>query len=589
MRTSRLVPVSGLLLAALLTACGGGDSGGGPGPIPGAPASVTVVPNPASVFVGDSIQLTAVVRDSAGRVISAPPSVGWNVVNGQFASVTGPGELHGLQAGATTITVTSSPASGQGNVVVNTKPAGNGYFPNLITYLGGNDVDMARDVTIDVSGNIIVAGGAYSSNFPTTPGAYDVTHASGFNPPSDAYVTKISAGGSLLWSTFIGGPQFERIYAVEVDAQGFVYVGGRAGSGFPVTPGAFQTTFGGGSTANFYGPQDAFVCKLKPDGSARVWCSYFGVGDDGINRDLAIDGQGNVYVVGWTTTGGFPASWFTNAYQPTKAAGFDVIVAKIKADGSQVLWATYLGGPGDDSGTPAIRVDGNGNVIVLFSTTSTNLPTPNGGQPSFGGQNDMFLAKLDPTGSQLLYGTYLGGNGGEASETHGLAVDLQGNAIVAVATNSTNLATTPGAFQGQYGGGSFDAVVWKVSPTGAILANTYYGGSALEGVQGVSTDGQGNIYFSGVTKSNSLPLTVPGSPAGAGDIIAVKLSSDLTQLLYAERFGGSGEDVGRASWVGPQNQFVVVGQTDSPDLPVVNALFPTLGGLDDAFVIRLIP
>lgn len=589
MFTARPHPTRSLLIVALVAGCGGGSDGsGGGGPTPGTPATVTVVPNPASVFVQDSMQLTAVVKDSNGTIITNP-SVSWSVSNGLVASVSSSGRLRGLQAGATAITATSTPASGQGNVTVSTRPAGNAFVPNLVTYLPGNDVDMARDVTVDASGNVIVVGSTYSNNFPTTPGAYDVSHATGFDPPGDAWITKISAGGALMWSTFLGGSNFERAYAVEVDGQGYVYVAGRAGGGFPVTAGAFQTSFGGGSTSNFYGPQDAFVCKLQPNGSARVWCSYFGVSDDGITRDMTIDGQGNVYLVGWTTAGGFPAAWFGNAYQPSKAAGQDVIVAKVKADGSQVLWATYLGSSGDDGGTPAVRLDPNGNVIVLFATTSSNLPTPNGGDQSYAGQTDMFLAKLSPDGSQLLYGTYLGGTGGEASETHGLAVDLQGNAFVAVATSSTDLATSAGAFQDQYGGGTMDAVVWKVSPSGAILANTYYGGNALEGIQGVSTDPQGNVYFSAVTKSPSVPLTVPSNPAGAGDILAVKLSADLTQLLFAQRFGGTGEEAARASWVGPQNQFVVVGQSESPSLPVVNALFPNPGGFEDAVLIRLIP
>jgi hypothetical protein len=118
---------------------------------------------------------------------------------------------------------------------------------------------------------------------------------------------------------------------------------------------------------------------------------------------------------------------------------------------------------------------------------------------------------------------------------------------------------------------------------------TYYGGSASDAIQGCATDAQGNVYFSATTLSSNIPLTVAGGTGGGEDVLAVKLSSDLTRLMYAQRFGGRGNDVARASWLGPQNQFVVVGQTDSPNFPVLNAPFANPGGSLDGFLVRLIP
>ena len=128
-----------------------------------------------------------------------------------------------------------------------------------------------------------------------------------------------------------------------------------------------------------------------------------------------------------------------------------------------------------------------------------------------------------------------------------------------------------------------------MSPTGQFLAVSYYGGAASDAIQGVSTDAQGNIFFSATTESANIPLTVPGGVGGGEDVVAVKLSSDATRLMYAQRFGGSGDDVARASWFGPLNQFVLVGQTDSPNFPLLNAPFTRIGGSLDAFVVRLIP
>lgn len=555
----------------------------------GVAATVTVQPNPVSLVVSDSVQLSATVRDVNGAVLANAP-VSWSVGNAQTASVSGAGLLQARAAGTTVVTATSTPASGQAAVTVTAPQNGPPFRADLVTYLGGTLSDMPRDVTVDAGGNVLVVGNTESLNFPTTPGVISNSRQSGFDPPSDAFLTSISPAGAVRWSTYLGGPNYERAYAVEVDAQGFVYVGGRAGAGFPVTAGAFQTQFAGGSTSNFYGPQDAFVCKLRPDGTARVWCSYFGVGDDGIARDLDIDAQGNVYLVAWTQNGGFPAAWFTNAFKPTKSAGLDIVVAKVKADGSQVLWATYLGGAGDDAGTPAIRVDKDGNVLVLFQTTSAGLPTPNGADNSLSGVNDQFLAKLSADGSQLLYGTYVGGNGTEASETHGLAVDPQGNGIVAVATTSTDLPTLAGAAQRQNAGGGSDVGVWKVSPTGKFLAVTYFGGGGSDAVQGVATDPSSNVFLSVTTDSPTIPLTVAGGAGGGDDVVAVKLSSDLSQRVYAQRFGGSANDIARASWVGPQGQFVLVGQTTSTNFPVFRAPFATApGGSLDGFLIRVVP
>lgn len=588
-RTPRFAGAFPGLALALTVACSDGAARiGSPQSNVGVAATVTVQPSPVALVAGDSVQLSATVRDVNGTVISGA-AVNWSVANTQTASVSALGLLRGHAAGTTVITASSTPASGQATVTVSAPQGGPPYRPDLVTYLGGALSDMPRDVTVDAGGNVLVVGNTESLNFPTTPGVISNSRQSGFDPPSDAFLTSLSPAGTVRWSTYLGGPNYERAYAVEVDAQGFVYVGGRAGAGFPVTAGAFQTQFAGGSTSNFYGPQDAFVCKLRPDGTARVWCSYFGVGDDGIARDLDIDAQGNVYLVAWTQNGGFPAAWFANAYKPTKSAGLDIVVAKVKADGSQVLWATYLGGAGDDAGTPAIRVDKDGNVLVLFQTTSAGLPTPNGADNSLSGANDQFLAKLSADGSQLLYGTYIGGNGTEASETHGLAVDPQGNGIVAVATTSTDLPTLASASQRQNGGGS-DVGVWKVSPTGKFLAVTYYGGSGSDATQGVSTDAAGNVYFSATTDSPTLPLTIAGGVGGGDDVVAVKLSGDLSRLVYAQRFGGRSGDIARASWVGPQGQFVIVGQTTSTNFPVLSAPFATPpGGSLDGFLIRVVP
>jgi hypothetical protein len=473
------------------------------------------------------------------------------------------------------------------------------------TYIGGAAFEHARDVTTDAAGNIYVVGGTESDNFPTTAGAYQRVHNPGTPSQSgiarmDAFVMKLSPTGQIIWSTFLGGHDYDRAYAVEVDALGNVYVAGRAGSGFPVTTGAFQTAFRGGQEATFYGPQDGFVCKLNATGSARIYCSYFGTTDPRIVRDLAIDAQGNAYLASSVGVNGLPSTWFSSGFQKTRSGGIDGVVAKINPTGTQVLWATYLGGRGNEGkGENSIRVDGAGNVYFLENTTSGNMPTPNGFDHTLGG-SDVYLAKLSPAGDRLLYGTYIGGSGADYVEAHSLAIDGAGNAYVAVTTGSTNFPTTLGALQRVYGGSGasgagagtnypLDLGVVKVSPGGALLAGTYLGGHCGEGAEGIWASGTGDVYVSGGTFSSNYPVTAAPwqNRSGAADAIVTKLAADFRSVVFSERIGGSAFDVGRSTYTDGNGAMYVVGETASTNFPTLNALRASAGGKSDAFLMKL--
>ncbi len=467
--------------------------------------------------------------------------------------------------------------------------AGNGLCrsPVFSTYFGGSKPDSIRDVAFDADGNVFVTGGTASSDFPTTPGAYDRT----FNGWHDVFVAKFDPHGDLIWSTFLGGPNYDRAYGIEVDALGFVYLTGRSGRNFPVTPGAFQMDFQGFYTGNAYGHQNAFVAKLTPDGSDVVWASYFGPVQG--NRDLAIDQEGDVYVAsGYNPANGgtFPRAWFGNAFQKKPSGDDDGVVAKIRSDGSAVIWATYLGGSGREGATPSIRVDARGHPYLLFGWTNSNdLPTtPGAYDRSYNGGWDVYLAKLTPDGSDLIYATYLGGSAMEFSETHGLALDNQGNAYVAATTMSVDFPYTPQAVQQSYGGsgggGNYpgDGFIAKFSPDGRwLLASTFLGGRSGDGIEGVAVDAQGNVYVSGATYSDNFPVSARAyQPAIAGDadLFVVKLSPQLDRILYGTYMGGSDTDFGRTCWADDRGNVVVAGHGDSPDWPVVNAYQPNRRG-----------
>lgn len=465
--------------------------------------------------------------------------------------------------------------------------------PIFATFLGGDSDEEARDVAIDFQGNIFVTGGTGSRNFPTTDGTK--LNTAGKDEPGidqvDVYVARFGADGQLMWSTLLGGPNHDRAYAIETDNRGNVYVAGRAGRGFPVTNAAFQRSFQGGKEADVYGPQDGFVCKLTANNGTVVFCSYFGGTDYAIVRDVAVDGRGDIYLASGYVSGSYPAG-VREKFINKPRGGKDAVLAKVKGDGTAVIWATYLGGSGDDSNQNSVRIDGADAPYILFTTLSTNVATPgNAFARKYSGNGDMFVSKLSPTSGKQIWGTYIGGSGNESTETHEFAVDRNGFAYVSGPTTSTNFPTTPGALQRVYGGGTNDAFVAKLSQDGTrLVASTYIGGRGADRAEGVAVDDNGVFYFTGTTTSNNFPVTpdaLQPSLHGARDAIAVKLAPDFSHLLYSTYVGGSGdEEYGRGAAVGPDGEFLVVGQTPSGDFPSLNAAQRARRQGSDAFVVK---
>jgi beta-propeller repeat-containing protein len=452
------------------------------------------------------------------------------------------------------------------------------------TYMGGSRQDSIRDVAMDGEGYIYITGGTESPDFPTTPGAYDTT----FNGWHDAFVMKLNPSGKLIWSTFIGGPNYDRAYAIEVDAEGFVYVAGRAGSGFPTTAGVVQPVFGGDTSPDpTYGPQDGFVTKLSPDGSQIIWSTYFGSDDHEIIRDMSLDAAGNVYLAVSGVARVHPHI-SQRAFQRTHKGGDDGVVAKLAADGTKVIYASYIGGSADDGAAPSIRVDASGHAYYLMGTKSSDAPvTTNAFQKNYRGNGDLFLAKVAIDGSSLVYGTYFGGSGIEASETHGLSLDSFGNAYITASTTSRDLPVSASSFRRTFVGGTGkwggDGFVAKLSTNGStLLAGTYFGGSGNDGVEGSAVDSAGNVYIGGQTTSNNLPVTRNAfqvKKGGKQDCYVAKLSTDLNQVLFATYLGGSDDDSCRSTALDGNGNVVIGGWTKSNNFPLLNA-FQSAGSGD---------
>ncbi|MGB2635949.1 MAG: SBBP repeat-containing protein [Candidatus Acidiferrum sp.] len=389
------------------------------------------------------------------------------------------------------------------------------------TYLGGTGGDDSYAIAVDSSGNAYVTGETGSTDFPTTSGAFQ-TVCSDCSTGS-AFVTKLNPTGSaLVYSTYLGGSgggsgnPGDSGSGIAVDSSGNAYVTGEtASSNFPTTPGAFQTVCNGGSGCAQY--VDGFVTKLNPTGSALVYSTYLGGNSYDVAQGIAVDSSGNAYITGFTQSTDFPTK---NAVQPQYGGDLNAFVTKLNPTGSALVYSTYLGGSGGGSGQDygyGIAVDSSGNAYVTGSTGSSNFPTtPGAFQTACNGcpTSHAFVTKYNLTGSALVYSTYLGGSTSDGAG--GIAVDSSGNAYVTGFTSSTDFPTTPGAFQTVCNGGSGcaqygDAFVTEFNPEGsALVYSTYLGGSNYEQNPGIAVDSSGNAYVTGTTGSTDFPTT-PGA------------------------------------------------------------------------------
>jgi hypothetical protein len=452
------------------------------------------------------------------------------------------------------------------------------------TYLGGAGGDAGFGIAVDTAGNAYVTGETGSTDFPTTSGA-DQKSLGGSR---DAFVTKLDATGTaLVYSTYLGGTAFDTSHGITVDTAGNAYVTGWTGStDFPTTAGAFQTTFGG-----YY---DAFVTKLNPTGTALVYSTYLGGTGYDESQGIAVDATGNAYVTGDTVSADFPTT--AGAFQTLYGGNEDVFVTKLDATGTALAYSTYLGGTRNSDEGWGIAVDTAGNAYVTGETGSIDFPTTAGAfQTSLqvpGGYYNAFVTKLNPTGTDLVYSTYLGGTGG-LDIGYGIAVDVAGNAYVTGITESTDFPTTAGAFQTTFGGYT-DAFVTKLDATGtALVYSTYLGGTAFEESRGIAVDATGNAYVAGSTVSIDFPTTAGAFHTTFGgyyDAFVTKLDATGTALVYSTYLGGASDDYGLGIAVDTAGNAYVTGETNSADFPTTAGAFQTSSGSSypqfDAFVAK---
>jgi len=352
------------------------------------------------------------------------------------------------------------------------------------TYLGGSGDDEGYGVALDGAGNAYVTGLTSSPDFPTTANAAQGS----FGGYYDAFVTELSPSGSLVYSTYLGGTGDDDGYAIAVDAAGNAYVAGATTSAdFTVSTNAAQPYFTGGCAKNSCA-YDAFVAKIAAGGASIAYGTYLGGSGDDQAEGLAVDGNGNAWVTGYTASADFPVA---NAAQATYGGGaYDAFVAELTPDGSALPYSSYLGGSGNDEAY-ALALDSAGDVYVAGETASPDFPVVNAAQATYGGgPYDAFVAEVSAAGGSLVSATYLGGTGDDAA--FGVAVGPDGSVAVAGLTSSTDFPTT-NAVQSTYNSGSYDAFVagYAASAAGATCPDGWscddIGAPPLAGDQTLTT------------------------------------------------------------------------------------------------------
>ena len=388
----------------------------------------------------------------------------------------------------------------------------------------------------------------------------------------------------LTYSTLLGGSGSDSGWGIAVDSLGAAYItGGTDSLDFPVTPGAFSEVT--------LGNVDVFVAKLNPSGSALEYCTLLGGNGPEFGYSIAVDALGSAYITGFTDSPDFPAT--NGAFSETLGGTEDGFVVKLNPTGSDLEYATYLGGESFDAGF-AIAIDSLGNAYITGDTESSVFPTTAGAfSEALEGFIDAFVTKLNPSGSGLVYSTYLGGSDGDFDDGLGIAVDASGSAYVTGVTNATDFPTTPGAFN-RSPAGFEDAFVVKLDPLGEELVySTLLGGLEYDAGFGIAIDSAGNAYVTGDTQSLDFPTTLGAFETllgGFQDSFVAKVNPSGSDLVYSTFLGGTDVEFEPAIAVDAFGGANITGHTYSTDFPTTVDPFNSLyTGDPDGFIVRIDP
>ena len=401
-------------------------------------------------------------------------------------------------------------------------------------------------------------------------------HSVGFTLGAYDHARPVVIDPVLVFATYLGGTSFNQANAIAVDSAGNAYVTGTTLSADFPNPGSY-------SYGSYVADHDVFVAELAADGKSLIYSAYLGAAGDDEGNAIAVDAAGDAFVAGITNSANFPTT--AGALQTVAGGGYDGFVAKLNPTGSALTYSTLLGGTADD-GVTGIAVDKAGDAIVAGYTSSANFPVSGSApQATLQGQKSAFATALNPTGSGIIYSTYLGSSG--VTQANGVALDSSGNAYVVGSTVGTGFPVTPGALQGTTDGKSYDGFVAKLSAFGGLRYATYLGGTGRDEINAVAVDAGGEAFITGDTTSALIATAFLGHYSGSTDAIVAEISSDGSRFVYARYLGGTNTDIGTGIGVDSNEVTYVTGYTNSPDFPNTGALQANLGGNDDAFLTKI--
>jgi hypothetical protein len=393
------------------------------------------------------------------------------------------------------------------------------------TYLGGPGVEYGNDITVDANGNIYLVGSTNNNDNTvlTTAGCHQSVYGGG---TYDVLLSKFTPSGQLIWSTLYGGNEWDAGFSCQTDAAGNVYITGQSNSTNLSVPGGFQQTFDGGIA-------DAFIAKFNSSGTL-LWGTYYGGSDYDLSKSCDIDGSGNIYIAGYSSSDGTEIATL-GSHQPTRGGLADAFLAKFSPTGSRI-WSTFYGGAGSEDGGYGFEgyscvCDASGNIYlggVTASSEANVIATSTSHQPVYGGIQDAFLVKFNAAGVRQ-WGTYVGGSG--VSQGYSCTLDQNQNIYLSgMAASDDGSIATSDAFKNTCE--AYDNFVVGFNPNGQRLWGTFYGGQSYENSGYCAADNLGNIYLSGSTDMYSSQFQIV-SPNGHQtlchqfqDAYLVKLSLD---------------------------------------------------------------
>jgi hypothetical protein len=455
------------------------------------------------------------------------------------------------------------------------------------TYLGGSGPDFPHGIVVDRNSNSYICGESDSKDFPTTVGAYQTNIDTSKGVIADYFVTKMNVNGTYpIFSTFIGGNDVEEGAGLAIDSNLNVYMTGTTWSdNYPLTNGALRQTRNG---------TEAFITKLNSTGSTLLFSTFLGGLNDDWGNSISVDIAGNSYITGGTLSSDFPTT--SGAYRTTLRNSSDLFVVKCNSTGTSLIYSTFLGGELGVSllnwlSVLSLTIDSFGCAYIAGYTSTTDYPTTTGAfQINYaGGSHDGFITKLNQTGTDALYSSYLGGSG--TDQISGVVVDNNGNAFVTGSTASPNFPTTPGSFQPTQKKMN-EAFITKFNNTGtSILYSSFVGGSKDDYGLSIALDSEKNPYITGYTISDDFPIiqcayqTTPLTYYS--DCFLFKLNFNDSKFSYSTFISGSYREYGTSICIDNKNDIYITGSTLSHDYPVTAGAFQTsLKGQHDGFVTK---